>query len=170
MKKMYVLLCMLCTAYIAQSQSVADSTLPYLKNPVLPQIKIVQSVSGKDTTWFTNDSLPANKPVVILYFSPDCGHCQYQAKEIIQNKEKFANAFFVWVSYHPLEDIITFNEKYLSGPQSNMRVGRDPKYFIPSYYRVQFTPFIAVYNAQGKFVKEFREGAKPEELATALNN
>jgi hypothetical protein len=52
----------------------------------------------------------------------------------------------------------------------NIKVGRDLKYFIPAYYKVAFTPFMAIYNSQGLFSKEFREGARAEELIEATRN
>ena len=145
-----------------------DSSLPYLKNPTLPPIKIIQSIQGTDTSWFTNSNLVKGKSTIIIYFSPDCGHCQFEAKEMVKERDSLTNANFVWVSYHPMEDIVAFTEKYKLSKLANCVVGRDPKYFIPAFFRVEFTPFIAVYNAQGHFVKEFRDGAKVSELFEAI--
>jgi len=149
----------------SKEQSIKDTSLAYIKNPTIPSFKIIQT----DSTWFTNENLPKNKPVVIIYFSPDCSHCQYEVKELNKKMDSLSNTFFVWVSYHPMEDIKAFYIKYGLNKFSNVAVGRDPKYFIPAFYKVEFTPFIAVYNSQGKFVKEFREGASPQELMQAEN-
>jgi hypothetical protein len=46
-------------------------------------------------------------------------------------------------------------------------MGIDPKYFIPAFFRVEFTPFMVIYR-NDQFIKEFREGAKPEELIAVL--
>jgi hypothetical protein len=43
-------------------------------------------------------------------------------------------------------------------------MGRDPKYFIPSFLRVEFTPFVAVYTPTGNFVKAYKQGANMTEL------
>jgi thiol-disulfide isomerase/thioredoxin len=140
-----------------------DSSIPYLNNPAVPPIKIITSINGKDTTWFTNDNLPKDKTIGIIYFSPECSHCQYEAKELVKAKEQLQNIFFVWVAYHPVSDNIAFAEKYQLNQMPNMVIGRDPKYFIPTFFRVEFTPYTAIYR-KGKFVKEFREGVKIEEL------
>jgi hypothetical protein len=36
-----------------------------------------------------------------------------------------------------------------------VRVGRDPQYFIPSFYRVTRNPFVVVYNKQGLLEKVY---------------
>lgn len=151
----------------AQTQP-KDSSLPYLKNLQIPPFKLIQSVNQTDTVWVTNNNLQKGKASIIIYFSPDCGHCQFEAKELVKAKDSLNNANIIWVSYHPVEEILAFYEKYHLKELTNCIAGRDPKYFIPAFFRVEFTPFIAVYNAQGVFIKEFREGAKATELISLI--
>jgi hypothetical protein len=150
-------------ASCAQNETV-DTVPMYKKQLTIPAFNIVTP----DSAWYSKDSVPKNKPFVIIYFSPDCGHCQFEAKEIIKHSEDFKSVTFLWVSFHPLIAIKSFASQYGLDKLPNMIYGRDPKYFLPSFYRVEFTPYMAVYNAAGNFVKEFREGAKPEELAEAI--
>ncbi|MFM9673696.1 hypothetical protein, partial [Streptomyces galilaeus] len=85
------------------------------------------AINGTDTTWFTNDNLPKDKTIAIIYFSPECSHCQYEAKELVKAKEQIQNLFFVWVAYHPVADNIAFAEKYQLNQLPNTVIGRDPK-------------------------------------------
>ncbi len=152
---------------LANGQQAKDSALPvYISNPAIPPFTILTT----DSASFTQKDLPQGQPVVIIYFSPDCSHCQYEAKQIVQHMEALNHVFFVWVSYHPMDEIKQFDTLYGLNKFPNVKMGRDLKYFIPSYYKVAFTPFIAVYNAQGHFTHEFREGAKAEELIAAVKN
>ena len=148
------------TTVLAQNSKTVDTIPPYKKNPSIPEFKIVTP----DSLWYAKENVPQNKPFVIIYFSPDCGHCQFEAKELIKHSEDFKNVTFLWVSFHPLVAIKAFAAQYGLDKFPNMIYGRDPKYFLPSFYKVEFTPYMAVYNTAGSFVKEFREGAKPEEL------
>jgi hypothetical protein len=79
------------------------------------------------------------------------------------------NAFFVLVSFKSLHEIEEFCDKYKLHNYNNIRAGRDVKYGIPSFYRVEFTPFIAVYNDKGKLARIFRKGATVEELSQVIN-
>ncbi|MFX6759586.1 hypothetical protein ABTH30_22080, partial [Acinetobacter baumannii] len=67
----------------ANAQQPKDTSAPYLRNQNIPPIKIITAINGTDTTWFTNDNLPKDKTIAIIYFSPECSHCQYEAKELV---------------------------------------------------------------------------------------
>ena len=151
--------------FVAYEQTEKESQAPYLKNPTIPSFHVY---TIPDSTLFTKEDLPKGLPVVIIYFAPDCGHCQYEAKEIVHNMSKLENAFFLWVAFRPMNEISEFCKKYGLEKFGNIKLARDPKYFIPSFFKVEFTPFIAVYDSQGNFKKEFRMGAKPEELIEAI--
>lgn len=164
MKKIFFLL-FLFSYTLASAQQAKDSSMPvYLKDPTIPAFTIVTT----DSTTFTKSDLPKNKTVIVIYFSPDCSHCQYEAKQIVQYMDSLKDVYFVWTSYHPMAEIKDFFVKYGLDKFKNIIVGRDTKYFIPAYYKVESTPFIAVYNRKGIFTKEFREGAKAEELIQAV--
>ncbi len=87
---------------------VVDTVPPYKKNPSLPPFKLLQA----DSTWFTNMELAKKKPVVIIYFSPECGHCQLAAQEMTNSIDKLKDATFLWVSYYSVPDIAKFVENY----------------------------------------------------------
>ena len=155
--------------------SVKDSLPKYAKDKVIPGFKFLVDVkkneaTGKlDTTWFANENLPNKRPVVIIYFSPECSHCHHEMKEIIKNIDSLKKAFFVMASYHNLDSIKGFEIKYNTSSYKNMVIGRDTKYFLPVYYDIKFTPFIAVYDAQKNFVKAYDQGANMHELIQLVN-
>ena len=168
MKKNYLLI--LVTLFFSVAifaQNTENDSLPiYKKFPSIPAFSLIRP----DSAVYTTDSIPKNKATVIIYFSPDCSHCQYEAKQIVKGQAELQNATFIWVSFHPLPEINAFKSQYGMDSFSNMVFGRDPKYFLPAFYKVAFTPYMAVYNARGQFVKEFREGAEIKELKELINN
>lgn len=165
MKKMLLALFLLAgfTRLEAQQQDY-DTVPPYKKNPHIPQFQLLQP----DSTWFSSNAIPKNRPVVIMYFNPDCGHCQLEAKNIATHMDELKKAYFVLVSYHSPGAIDTFVHEYKLDQFTNIRYGRDTKYYIPSYFRVKFTPFLAVYNKKGLLQKTFETGAEPDELVSLL--
>jgi hypothetical protein len=108
--------------------------------------------------------------VVILYFSPECSHCQLEVEDLVAHMDSLKKAFFVMVSYHSPQDIGGFAHKYKLDSLDNVRLGRDTAYYLPSYYQVTQTPFVAVYNAQHKLQEVFRSGAGAQKLAALINN
>jgi thioredoxin-related protein len=165
MKKYVLLIAFSIGAFISQAQDY-DTTAPYKKNPAIPSFKILQP----DSTWFTDFDLPKNKMVIIMYFSPECGHCQLEAEDIVKHKEELKNAFFLLVSYHTPKEIGDFAHKYKLDKFPSLRMGRDTEYNLPSFFRVQYTPFLAVYNKKGLLVKTFEMGAGSDALIKLLND
>ncbi len=142
-----------------------DTIAPYLKTKKIPEFSVLNCKSTKtDSVWINNKTLPKEKPVVFIYFSPECSHCELETEEIKKHMDSLKNATFVFVSYHPIEKIKAFYDKYDLGKYSNVMMGRDLKYFIPSFFRVEFTPFVAVYAPQGNFLKAYKQGAVMTEL------
>ncbi len=152
-----------------------DSTkLPaYIKTKDLPMIKMlvdVTTTNGKqDTTWFTNANLPYNRPIIVIYFSPECGHCQHELKELEKNIDSLKDAFFVFVSRFPIDSIKSFEKKYNTSIYPNMVFGKEATYFIPVFYDIKFTPFMAIYDRKKQFVKSYDQGTVMHELIQLVN-
>lgn len=142
-----------------------DTIPPFQKDSMLPVFSIMQT----DSSWFNNLNLPKDKPVVILYFSPECGHCQLTAHEYMKDAKRFKDVFFVWVSYQPMEEIKTFADNYKMLKAKNIAIGRDPKYYVPAFFKVKYTPFIAVYNKDGKLIQAFDGGTDTDTLYGLLH-
>ncbi len=165
-KLMFVCMMMVCVSFVfAQNNSEADTIPPYKKTDKLPYFSILQS----DSTWFVKNQLPEKKPVVIVYFSPDCGHCQMTAKEWVADMDKVKDVELVWVSYHTPKQIKDFADTYGLSHFNNVIMGRDPNYFFVPYYKIEFTPFMAVYDKKGKFLKAYSGGTNPETIAQLIN-
>ena len=104
MKKIFFLLVILSSALLVHAQTqTPEKVYPYQKDSTLPEFKMLETDS---TTWFNSDQLPKNRPVVIVYFNPECGHCQLTAHELMEKKEQFKDAFFVWITYRATMDEI----------------------------------------------------------------
>ena len=164
MKQLVVAAFICCLPTILHAQAY-DSVPPYRKDSTVPAFTILQT----DSTWFNKEALPHNKPVIIIYFRPDCGHCQLTAHEFQEKLNQFKDAFFVWVSYDSVAHIKSFAEEYQLLNAKNIRVGRDTKYYVPSFFRVKFTPFIAVYNKKGKLIQTYDGGTEPDTIIQLLH-
>lgn len=138
-----------------------DSLAPYRQFTNIPQFKILLMDS---TTWFTKAGLSSKKPTWIIYFSPDCGHCQIETEEIISNINSLRNIQILLVTSRPFEDVKAFYDHYLLKRFSNIIVGIDPARMFVNFYQVQTTPFSALYSKKGRLLKEYRSGASIPEL------
>ncbi len=147
-----------------------DSTkLPaYLKTKDMPNLNILLDVVTKDgkqdTTRFTNADLPNDRPIILIYFSPECGHCQHEMKEIEKNIDSLKDAFFVFASRFPVDSIKKFEVKYNTGKYPNMVFGKEASYYLPVFFDIKFTPFMAIYDKKKQFVKSYDQGVEMHEL------
>lgn len=160
MKQISILFFFVLSAAFTNAQT-KDSLPPYLQDPVIIPPFTIQLT---DSSTFSKKDLPKKKYIVITYFNPECGHCQDEATALAKNMSKFKNVFFVMAAYKDLDLIKEFSEDFGLNKFTNIRIGRDTQYFLPTFYAVKSTPFTAVYDRKGRFVKAFENGYSPEDL------
>lgn len=164
MRKIIIGICLVFTAGMATAQTY-DNTPPYQKDSTVPAFHILQA----DSSWFEKPDLAPNHPLVIVYFNPDCGHCQHTAQQFAKKMDQFRDVTFVWATYlSPLDSLTKFAVDYKLNNYPNVHFGKDLKYFIPSFYRVEYTPFMALYDKKGKLSGAWPTGVSPDELLVKL--
>ena len=64
-------------------------------------------------------------------------------------------------AYKTVDELSAFSKKYHLNLFQNVLVGRDIRYFIPPYYTISYTPFVAVYDANRKLVQYWSVPDRP---------
>ena len=156
LKKMVGLLCCSLFLLIGAAQKITKSIAPF--NILL--------ANGKA---YTYKDLPKDKAVMLIYFSPSCGHCKDFMLALVKEKKKFADRQIVMVTVDPLQDIKTFAATYNAAKYANIKIGMERSPFIvKEYYNVQHFPFVASYNAKGRLTHLITQEMKPEEIIAQL--
>ncbi|WP_138475281.1 TlpA family protein disulfide reductase [Dyadobacter bucti] len=108
-------------------------------------------------------------PVVLVYFSPDCDHCQDFTKDLVKNYSVVANKQVVMVTFQPMEMVKPFVTQYGLASYPNFKVGTEGTTLtVQKYYQIRSFPYIAIYDKTGKLVRTF-EGEQPHaEIFKAL--
>ncbi|HUQ97089.1 MAG TPA: redoxin domain-containing protein [Chitinophagaceae bacterium] len=134
----------------------------------IPPFKIMQT----DGRFFQASDLAKNKPVVLIYFAPDCQHCQVLMQGLFKNLEAFKKVQLVLITFKPLNELALFERQYRTAGFSNIRTGTEGStYFLRYYYNLSNTPFTAVYNKQGTLVRSFRDINTPiSEIQACVKN
>jgi cytochrome oxidase Cu insertion factor (SCO1/SenC/PrrC family) len=120
---------------------------------------------------FTNARLKAGVPVVVVYFDPDCDHCNKQAQMIKAEVSKFNNVQMVWVAFPAdLEAINAFGKKYFPAQfGKSFFFLRDNDYTFDKAFGYSEAPSIYIYNKTGKLVKSYaKKEVSPTEILNAL--
>jgi thioredoxin-related protein len=141
-----------------------DTTVLYKRFPFIPPISLLKS----DSTLITKESLKKNRPVMIMYFSPDCHHCQHQIEELIKRMDDFKKIQIVLATYQPMEQLLDFENRYMLKQYSNIQSGRDSKFFIVPFYKIRNLPYLALYDKKGNLITIYEGNVKADTLIKAF--
>ena len=119
------------------------------------------------TTVFNTNQIALGRPILFLYFSPDCEHCQVQTKSLLKNIRLLNNMQIYFFSPMPLSELKTFCNIYHLSNYKNIVVAKDLDYAFYRYYNARSFPCIAIYDKQKKLVKLYREEVNANQIATA---
>jgi thioredoxin-related protein len=167
MKKLLLLSVTLCIATFIFSQTNAstDSVPAYIQIGTIPTFT---TYKAPDSTIFTRKNVQKGKPALLMIFSPDCGHCQHVATELIKNIEHFKKTQILMFTWLPYSDMMSFYKTYKIGDHPQITMAWDPKFFFLPYYHVQTYPKLILYDKKGNYVKEFQGEIQMEEVWEAL--
>ncbi len=108
-----------------------------------------------DSSSYSNTDLIKGKPFVVLFFSPDCEHCQKETKELLAYKTELKDIPVLMVSLSSYKAIKRFYEEYGLNTMANLRLANDANYALGSRFKLRTYPSLFVYDAQGKLAKAF---------------
>lgn len=115
------------------------------------------------------DKFNHEKPLVIIYFHPECEHCQYEAQEIGKNAEIFSNCQLVMLtSDDSLQRINSFCKTNHLWEVDNIEVLLDTNNRFKEVFGKAIIPSIYIYENK-KLKKQFLGETKMETILTVLN-
>ncbi|HLA60557.1 MAG TPA: hypothetical protein VK622_17405 [Puia sp.] len=138
---------------------------PYLKNPGIPPFRLLEVDS---LHYLTKDDLKKNHKVLVIFFSPECEHCKHQMRDILADANKFKDIEIVMATFQPFDEMKSFYTYFRLADHSNILMGRDDKYMLPPYYRMQSLPCLALYDKKGQFITKFEGNQKVDTLLLAF--
>ena len=114
---------------------------------------------------FSTTNVSHKKPVLIIYFAPDCEHCQVLMKSLFPQMNAFKNTQILMVTFESLNDVAWFENHFHTKNYPNIKVGmEEPVFFLKNYYHVEHTPFTALFNKNGKLMVSYKDYTPVSEL------
>lgn len=109
------------------------------------------------------------KPIVIIYFHPECELCQYEAQEIIQNAEAFKDYQLIFITPDDsIPRIGQFCQEYHLWELENLEVLLDRNNKFKETFGKAILPSIYIYNKQGILAKTYLGETKPGAIIATL--
>ncbi len=161
MKRLILFFSFLFIAIISFCQQDSIALPPYQRFPTVPPFKLLKADSSN---YFTKNDLKKNRPVLLILFNPDCDHCKHETEEIIKNIDQLKNVQIIMATNMPFDMMRSFYEKYDLQRFENVTVGRDFQYLLPSFYKIRFMPYLAMYDKKGNLLTTFEGSMKIEDL------
>jgi thiol-disulfide isomerase/thioredoxin len=119
---------------------------------------------------FNSTELPKGKPVVIIYFDPDCDHCQKMMDTLFKKINSFKKAELVLVTYKPLNELAAFEKKYNIHKYENIKAGTEGTvFYLRNYYKLIKMPFTALYDKRGNYSYSYKDQVPLNDLLSRLN-
>jgi len=139
-------------------------------NTKIQNIPAYRILCAPDSSYRTLANLKKDQPVMIVYFSPDCGHCQQLMYEMKGRMKDFAKIQVVMVTPVDYKLVKVFYRDFGISAYKNFTVGTEGySYQVLKYYDVKMTPYIAIYDHKHKLLKAYSSAPKVKELAAMVN-
>lgn len=133
--------------------------------PVIAPYKILKL----DNTYTTSADLKKNKAVMLIYFAPDCAHCQKLIYDMKPKMASFKDIQVVMITFTDIKMVKVFDQDYGISAYKNFTIGTEGYGgSVQKYYQITSTPYVAVYNKGGQLVQAFSKVPKVPELIEAV--
>jgi hypothetical protein len=121
-------------------------------------------------TYYNASNIDKTKPLIIVYFDPECQHCQHFTAMLLKNIKKFSQDQIVMICDAPgIPPVKKFVADFSLGKYPNIKVGTEGIYRATmNFYHVEVTPFTALYTSNGQLIKYYRDIPQIPELVTQL--
>jgi thioredoxin-related protein len=130
----------------------------------------IKRIPKTNTFQWMSKQVPNNDAkTIILFFNPDCDHCQYEAQAILEHPSDFVNTNFWWVTTVDSLAINDFSKKYHLDKLSNHYFAKLPVEKVVETFGSVSVPHIFIYDKTGVLQKEFRGETKIEALLKYTN-
>ena len=127
----------------------------------------IQLTNGKI---ITPQNLSKENPLLIIYFAPDCEHCQVLIHDLLERINDFKKSQIVLVSFEPLQDVINFQKNYRLSAYPNIKCGTEiPVFYFKNLFNLSKTPFSALYSKKGNLIISYQNETPLNELVKYLH-
>ena len=118
---------------------------------------------------FDISEVPKGRPIILIYFDPDCDHCQKLMNEMFKKINQFKKAQLVFATFKPVNELDSVQKKYNVSKYPNVKMGTENvTYYLRLYYDVTTLPFTALYDKKGNLNYSYRKETSVDDLIARL--
>lgn len=121
------------------------------------------------STILKTSDIPMGKPIVFLFFSPDCEHCQAETTDLLAHIDSLKDVRLFFVTIDRFERLRVFQKYYHLDNYPNITLTRDYQFFLPKYFEIAYPPYNILYNKNKTLKIAFEGKLSASALIKALN-
>jgi hypothetical protein len=126
-------------------------------------------IGRTDKTYFSNKDLQKGKPVLLVYFQPDCDDCRNFTKALLKQAGDFKHVQMVMVTNTGLPQLIAFEKGFKLRAYNNIIAGTEGYTMVlQRAFNVQNFPYAVAYNRERKLIKIFSGSREPDKLPNEI--
>lgn len=122
-----------------------------------------------DNIILTKNDITKNKPFLIIYYDPDCSHCQQMGKELAGWIGQYPDMAIWLISVYPDAAIKEYLTQSGIFPAKKLTVLKDYSESMHRWFDFAYVPLMLLYSKDGKLIKDFDQLPSPTELSQVLN-
>ncbi|MGC3948244.1 MAG: redoxin domain-containing protein [Chryseolinea sp.] len=103
----------------------------------------------------------------LIFFQPDCDHCQREAQEFERNLEAFGGTTLYFITSGPMEEIKAFADTYKLSGRPNVHFAFTQALNVLNNYGPISAPSVYIYSEDHKLVKGFNGETPIERIIAA---
>ena len=117
------------------------------------------------------DGFNPEQPTVIIYFHPECEHCQYEASEIGRQPERFGKVNMIMITPDDsTKRVEAFAIKYRLWEVDNLVISFDRKNQFKNQFGVSAIPSVFIYGSNKKLLKMYKGETKIDAIINSIDN
>lgn len=118
---------------------------------------------------FSSTNVSPERPTILIYFAPDCEHCQVLMKQIFSQINTFKKTQMILVTFEPVQVLPAFEKQFHTEKYPNIKVGSEVKpLFLQKYYQLQHTPFTVLFDKNNKLIISYKDFTPVNDLIKKL--
>ena len=140
------------------------------KKMITSSIQTIPSISFpsiQDTTKQIN--LEVSHSCILIYFHPECEHCQYEAQQLVENKNQLLGVSILMISDASFELVNQFYVDFKLGTLDNLKVLWDRDKEFDNHFGNSKYPTVFIYNQHGNLMKKYEGETKIEAIIKYIN-
>jgi thiol-disulfide isomerase/thioredoxin len=97
-------------------------------------------------THINTGEIKSGRPIALLYFSPDCEHCQQETKSIIEHMDSLRDVNFYFITNDSIQRIKVFSAVYQLQKYPNITLGWDNQFLFLRHFKGAVPPYMVLYD------------------------